>query len=355
MRVPLRIALPVVAMLVAACSTPNATAPASPSESPGESASDRSPSATASAAGAETEAPLASITHGYTVNGTVYWELFIADELGYFEDENLEVELTLINNPAQLVTALVGGSVDSMSVAVDTAIRAKLEGAPIVGISGGANNAVQTLVVAPGIDSYEDLRGKKISTTALGTGSTLLLQKMLSANGLEDGDYELVVGGSGGERQAALESGAVDAASLTQPFDFVSEANGYTILDYSDSVIPAYELVSTFADSNFAEENRDTVVRFVRAQVRAWEWFADPANRDEAISLMVELTGQEEELIAKTYDLYHERDVLTADGFHSEEGVAEVISLMEEAGAFEGAEVPEPSFIFDRSFVEDAR
>jgi len=111
--------------------------------------------------------------------------LYVAQERGYFANENLFVELVLLGASTRAIPALVGGSVHVSASSVMTTIRAIEKGAALKVVGGLVNGPTYDLIALPKYKSIKDLKGATIGVTGLVTSDTVLLKEMLKANGLE--------------------------------------------------------------------------------------------------------------------------------------------------------------------------
>src|SRR5205823_5642927 len=139
------------------------------------------------------------------------------------------------------------------------------------------------------ITTWAEHRGKTAIVGGPQDNTVFFFRTMARAAGLRDDEYDFQFAGSTPSRYAALKSGGVDAAILTDPFDFQAEQEGYRKLD---SLVPKYlnvdnyAGVSTAARSDWAKEHADEVTRWVRAYTRAVAWMYDPANKEEVFAIL---------------------------------------------------------------------
>src|SRR5579885_3290177 len=179
-------------------------------------------------------AQLAPVSYEVTLAALIAFEWpFIAVRDGVIGQQQTNLELTVVETDARSAQALLGGSVDFAETSIDAIARADERGGDLVAIGGVVNKPPYALAVRPGINSYDDLRGRSIAVTDPRGGSTVVLKLLLGANGLRDDDYDMRPFGSTTNRYAALTNGAVDAAILGQPADFRAQDEGYRILDYT--------------------------------------------------------------------------------------------------------------------------
>jgi NitT/TauT family transport system substrate-binding protein len=162
---------------------------------------------------------------------------------------------------------MVSGSLFASSVAQPAVMLADLNGADLVNVAHGIAAQGSKLMVKPEIRKLEDLKGKKIGISSLGSAGDLLFGYVLRKYGIDTNRevFWLAVGNTA-ERLQALYSGAVDAADLTFPADAQAERKGFRVLlDAKKEIV--YPTASVVTRRKTIREDRDTVMRFVRSYV----------------------------------------------------------------------------------------
>jgi ABC-type nitrate/sulfonate/bicarbonate transport system substrate-binding protein len=221
-------------------------------------------------------------------------------------------------------------------------------------VAGGQNAIPYSLIVQPDIKSFNDLRGKSLATSSLTSGATVILRKIMGANGLRDSDYDIVPAGGTAERYAAIRSGTLAGGLLLQPEDYMIMADGFPRLAYATDYIKKYQWVVMAVHKSWARDNEDKLVRVLRAQNDAYRWVYDPRNRDETIALIVETQNTTEPIARATYELYVDQlKIWPTAGEIDQEALREVIQLMGELGQLQ-APLPEPSRYIDPSYLQKA-
>ena len=127
---------------------------------------------------------------------------------------------------------------------------------------------------------------------------------MLEPNGLKDSDVDLVYAGASSARLSALESGAVDAAILTAPFNFYGASAGLSIIGRTADYITDLPQNGTVVNRNWAAGHMATLQRFLVAFNKGVDWFRDDRNRDEAINILVTGGNLKPDEVAKSYDFF---------------------------------------------------
>ncbi|MGH2551244.1 MAG: hypothetical protein ACRDHN_17800, partial [Thermomicrobiales bacterium] len=76
-------------------------------------------------------------------------------------------------------------------------------------------------------------------------------------------------------------------------------------------------------NTTFAKANRATVVNFIRGVIKAQRWINDPANREEAIAILVKV-GMEQKAVERSYDnlfIKNKKPFISNDGRVSRQGL----------------------------------
>ncbi|HLI28108.1 MAG TPA: NrtA/SsuA/CpmA family ABC transporter substrate-binding protein [Chloroflexota bacterium] len=282
------------------------------------------------------------------------WPVYAAQSQGFFEEMGIDLDLAYTDASTRAVQVLASRDADITSVAADTAIEAIERGAPFVMVGGSTRVPVYTLVARPEIHSYADLRGKLVAVTGANVAEGPLLRKLLAKYGLSDSDYETIAVGGPVQRYAAVQSGAVAASMVPQPFDFRGADEGLVVLGYSTEVLPDYQFIGYTARRDWTREQPEVVVRLLRALRKADRWLYDPAHAAAAARLYAEASHENEEYARRTYDLiYQQLKVMAPDATISLTGLQAVLDLMAEQGRL-NLPLPSPTKYVDTSFIEAA-
>jgi NitT/TauT family transport system substrate-binding protein len=213
------------------------------------------------------ERPPKKIYWGVSTLSPNLWIPWLAKEAKIFEKNGLDVEPVLLRGSGQTSQAMVSGSLFASSVAQPAVMLADLNGADLVNVAHGIAAQGSKLMVKPEIRKLEDLKGKKIGISSLGSAGDLLFGYVLRKYGIDTNRevFWLAVGNTA-ERLQALYSGAVDAADLTFPADAQAERKGFRVLlDAKKEIV--YPTASVVTRRKTIREDRDTVMRFVRSYV----------------------------------------------------------------------------------------
>lgn len=292
-----------------------------------------------------------AITLGITSATAFSLPHYIAEEKKLYESEGLSVDTIVAGSANNVLQQLAAGSLNIAQAATDQTLRAILRGAPIRIVAGAAANAPFRMVAAKGTKTWGELKGKTVSVGGLTDVTLYFLRVMARKNGLADHDYDLLYGGGTPNRFAQLLSGAVQAAILTNPQDFVALEQGFADLGSVPQYLPHWAQNNILVDTRWAPQHRAEVRAFLRVHIRATRYFYDPANRAEIIAILAKHTKTSAEVAAKTYELYVRQQVIAPDAALFAEGLKANLDALVAMGEL-GAPPPLAGFI-DQSFLDE--
>jgi NitT/TauT family transport system substrate-binding protein len=243
---------------------------------------------TAQTAGAE---ELAIGNYGVSANGMPFG---VALAKGYFKDEGLNITglISSAGGGTSLRNMLAGGGVPYGEVNPGVIVSAILAGADLRIISDNVLTVAEFVwAVKPDspIKSVKDFKGKKIGYTNPRSTSQALAMMLLTSAGFKPDDAELVKTGGFGEGIAALESGQIDIAPITEPL--WSKVKGkYRAVVVASDILPPLDNVVGVATVEMLEKKGD----FIRAVIRA---------RRKAVQFMKAHPDEAAEIVAKQYNI----------------------------------------------------
>ena len=247
----------------------------------------------------------------------------------------------------KMIDALHDGTAHISHVATPFLIQAALKGSDAVAIVTEFNNPIYSLVAKPEIKTYADLKGRLIGVAAETGSITISIRKLLAMNGIHREDFTARFIDGTPDRLVCLTAGDCDAVPLGQPQDFVAMRRGFRLLGLSTEAVPEFVYTVTAARRPWAEQNKEAMVRFVRAMAASFAFIRDKANRETVVQTIVATTGFAEANARLTLSLYFEpeRHVLPMRGEINMKGMAAAISFLGEAGVIKGALPPAERFV----------
>lgn len=221
-----------------------------------------------------------------------YLPLTVAEQLGYFKDEGLDVEIVDFAGGAKALQAVVGGSADVVSGAFENTVNMQLKGQPMRAfvLQGRAPQIVLgvSTKTMPNYKTVADLKGKKIGVTAPGSSTHVMTNFVLASAGLKPTDVSIVGVGAASGAVAAVKAGQVDAISNLDPvITLLSRPGDIKIVSDTRIVAEADRVFGgpmpagcLYAPVPFIEKHPNTVQALTNAIVRANKWIQKAGPSD---------------------------------------------------------------------------
>ena len=229
---------------------------------------------------------------------------WIAKEAGIFQRHGLDVELVYIAAGSRAVQTLVGGSVDVAAIGGPAGVDAKLAGADTVYVAVPVNRVIVFTVAAPPIQRVEDLLGKSIGVTRIGTVTDFFTRYFVRQAGLVP-DRDVIIRGTGGlpETLAALKAGQVQAGTFGFPAVLHARAAGFRVLIDYNTLGFRYPLSGVVVTQKLLRSQESAIRRFLEAHIEGVHRFrTDPAFAMSVIGKYTQTTDRS--ILEETYKVY---------------------------------------------------
>lgn len=214
--------------------------------------------------------------------------VYVAQALGYFEEERLNVEIQHSAGGGEHLQLLIAGKVQVTTQDAAVLLQRRADpGLPLVsiGLVGQRGQQAFAALSDAGIESVEDWRGRRIGYK--GTPPPDLLA-LLDAAGLSRDDAELT---NVGFDPRVLVEGMVDIYPVytsNEPYMLASWGYDVTLWEAADYGIPTLGLAYVTTEQ-FINEDPSRLARFTRAALRGIAYAE--AHPDEAVDIVMTYTG----------------------------------------------------------------
>ncbi len=294
-----------------------------------------------------------------------YLPLTLADRLGYFKAEGLDVTINDFGGGAKALQALVGGSVDAVTGAYEHTIRMQQKGQKITAtIELGRFPGIVWAVAkakADKVKTIADLKGMKIGVTAPGSSTHLTTVYQLAKAGLTADDVAFVGVGGGASAVAALENGAVDAVAHLDPVISKLQADDAVKILVDTRTEEGTRAVFggtnpaavLYVKADFAEANPNTVQALTNAFWKTLKWIEKATPEEIAAAVPEDYWLGDKTLyltsVKASLPTYSKTGIVPAEGMTS------TLKFLEttEPAAFAGQTIDLPK-TFDDRFVKKA-
>ena len=292
---------------------------------------------------------LAPLRIAIVSRSTLDMPFFVARERGFFREEGLDTELILMK--ANLtVPAMLGGSID-FGTATGTGVSAAVNGADVRVVLALTDKPSFDLVALPSIKSVQELRGKKIGTSGVGSLTEILARQILIANQVPLDQVTFLPLGTSDVTYAALKAGVIEATMVQIPQNFLAQDEGFRKLASGADVYRAVQGGLTTAKATISERP-ELVTKTIRATLRAVRLIAN--DKHYGLEFMkgpyLDLGKQRERFAERAYDAAVQGYLLS--GVVDEKMQREMIAVASQR--VKPAQPVPPERVFDFSFARKA-
>ena len=268
-----------------------------------------------------------------------YLPLTIAEQLGYFKDEGLQVEIPDFAGGAKALQALVGGSADVVSGAYEHTINMQAKNQPIMSVvlQGRAPQIVMAVSTKtmPGYKSIADLKGKKIGVTAPGSSTAMMASYVLAKAGLKASDVSFIGVGASSGAISAVKSGQVDAIANLDPVITMLQrdnlikvvADTRTLKDTQAVYGGPMPAACLYTPVKFVQDNPGTTQALANAMVRALRWLQKAGPSDIVKTVPDAYLLGDRALYLAAWERV--REAISPDGLMPEAGPATALRMLQ--------------------------
>lgn len=212
--------------------------------------------------------------------------LFIADKLGYFKDQGLDVEFVNLESGAKMIAPMGTGEIDGGA------------GAPSAALYNAAERAINIKAVAdkgrlaPGygynpimvrkdlwdsgkVRSLRDLKGLVLANAGVGAAADSTINEALKKGGLTWNDVKIAILPFA-DMAAGFQNHSVDAGCVSEPFAAAMIKRQLAVkLAPSDTFYPNQQIAVLLYGGKFIAERPDVGRHFMVAYVRGLRYYYD--------------------------------------------------------------------------------
>jgi NitT/TauT family transport system substrate-binding protein len=236
---------------------------------------------------------------------------YIAQEKGLYKKYGLDVDSIFIPASSTNVAVLVAGQLKFGNGTGGTIASAAVSGAPLVAVACFMNTLPYELIVQDSIKTPQQLKGKSIGISRIGSSSDVIARVFLKNLGLEpDKDVAIIQVGGGGERAAAFRTGRI--AAFPAPPGVLHLTKGMpqrVLISTADFPKPyPFPYICGTTTKSYLASSRGTVKRLVMALTEGVQFFQ--TRKEESKNILAKYSRQNDpayleaawEINAKLFD-----------------------------------------------------
>ncbi len=296
-----------------------------------------------------------------------YLPLTIAERLGYFRDEGLDVTITDFPGGAKALQSLMGGSADLVSGAYEHTINMQAKGQAIRSVVVQGRYAGIVLGLSPEkaaqYKSPKDLKGMKIGVTAPGSSTNMFVNALLAKEGLKPDAVSIIGVGATAGAVAAMQKKHIDAIANLDPVMNLLEVSGDIVTKIDTRTLEGQKYVYgadyaagvIYTREDFVKKNPQTVQAVVNAMVRALRWIQKATPEQIVATVPPEFYGEQKAMyrvaLGKNFNAISPDGTMT---MAAAQNVFNVLKTFEPSVQAAGSKI-DLSRTFDNRFVIEAQ
>lgn len=256
------------------------------------------------AAAAESPAPqaLKKVVIGYSAISTSQAPAWVAHEAGIFRKYGLDVQLIFVESGSRTVQTLISGDVVAAQVAGPSVMQSNLQGSGVVLIAGILNTMDYKLIVSRDITRPDQLKGKIVAVSRVGSSSDFATRYALEKYGLiPDKDVTILQIGSQPARFSALETGKIHGVMIAIPLTAKAAKMGYNTLADLQMLGLEYQHTGLAVSQNIIKTQPELARNVLKAFVEAIYYIK--THRKETIAILGKyLKADDPEALVEAYE-----------------------------------------------------
>ena len=267
---------------------------------------------------------------------------------GIFAKHGLELTVTGFAGDARLQQGLLSDSLD-FGLGSGPGMGFLAKGVPakaVAAMAGAPMNMSLVVAYNSPIKTLDDIKGKKIGITTVGSLTDWLLKRVVADKKWAPSDVTAVTVGGPDSTKAALKTGQIDGVVIAQELGYALEAaKEWRVVAPLAPFAPDFHTHVIFARDDLIANKPELVERFLRG------WFSTiaymRANKQRTVEITAKILNLDQAVISRVYD--EQIKIFTSDGRFDDKALAVIRQSLVEMGILQ--QVPEDSVMFTRRFV----
>ena len=269
-----------------------------------------------------------------------YAPMYLADALGYFEEEGISIELTNGGGADAVMAAVLSGDADIGFCGPEAAIYVQLGGSKdLPTVFGQLTKRDGSFLVGREPDpdfTWESLKGKEILAGRKGGVPAMTFEYILREHGFTDDEIDLNFDVAFNLMTGAFEAGTADYCTMFEPTasEYQAAGKGYIVASVGEAggEVP---YTSYIAKRSWLDGNEETAKGFVRAVLKGIA-YAQTEDADVVASYLTDyFPSTSVESLATSVESYRAIDAWVSDMAMTEASFDRLQDIIESAGELE--------------------
>ncbi|MFF0065622.1 ABC transporter substrate-binding protein [Streptomyces sp. NPDC005279] len=275
-----------------------------------------------SAAGKESGGKVKIMVGG--LDKVIYLPAMLAQQLGYFKEQGIDVQLLTEPAGVQATTSLVSGDVQGVVGFYDHTLDLQVKGKQVESVVQFSHAPGEVEVVsnkaAGDITSPKDFKGQKLGVTGLGSSTDFLTKYLAVNDGVKTSEFTPVAVGAGQTFISALQQGSIQGGMTTDPTvaQILDKKLGKVLIDMrtpegSEKALGGpYPSSSLYMNTDWVNSHKAQVQKLATAFVKTLKWMSTHTPEEIAAKMPADYAKGGKELYAQS--IKSTLPMFTADG-----------------------------------------
>jgi ABC-type nitrate/sulfonate/bicarbonate transport system substrate-binding protein len=267
---------------------------------------------------------------------------------GLFAKNGLELTVTGFAGDARLQQGLVSDSID-FGLGSGPGMGFLAKGVPAKAVAAMAGAPMNMSLVVPydsALKTLDDIRGKKIGITTVGSLTDWLLKRVVADKKWAPSEVTAVTVGGMDSTKAALKTGQIDGVVIALELGYALEAaKEWRVLAPLAPFAPDFHTHVIYARDDLIAKKPEVVERFLKG------WFETiafmRANKSKTVEITAKVLNLDQAVISRVYD--EQIKIFTADGHFDPKALVVIRQSLVEMGILQ--QVPDDSVMFTTRFL----
>ncbi len=288
------------------------------------------------------ETVLVPVRLNEVVHSVFYAPQYVAQELGFFEEQGLDVSVSIGQGADKSMTALLSDSADIALLGTEAGIYVYNEGKEdyplaFAQLTQRAGNFIVSREPEPNF-KWTDVKGKSVIGGRIGGMPELVLEYVLKQNGITPNeDMELINNISYTSTSGAFVGNIGDYTVEFEPTATALEQqnNGYIVasLGTASGYVPYTVYMATSA---YIEQNPDVIQKFTNAIQKGQTWVKEHSSAEIAEVILPQFPDSDKETLTIIIDRYKQQDTWKENTLFDKDGFTLIQDIMEQGGELSG-------------------
>ena len=290
--------------------------------------------------GKEGEKELTKVTLSEVAHSIFYAPQYAAYELGYFEEEGIDLTIENAFGADKVMTALISGNADIGFAGSESSIYVYAQGQEDYAVNFAqltqrAGNFLVSRREEPDFQ-WADLVGQTVLGGRAGGMPEMVFEYILKQQGISPDQVDIVQNIDFGSTAAAFSGGQGTYTVEFEPHATLLEqqGDGYVVASLGEA--SGYVPYTAYCvRKGYLEDHQDVIQGFTNAIQKGLDYVNSHTAQEIAAVIAPQFTDTDEETIAVIVDRYKNQDTWKADTIFTEESFNLLQDILQDAGELE--------------------